>query len=139
MALTTGIFSNAHRLTVPAGQRFWRLDICGRERISRRERERAFGVPVWLEGDWAWAVQEFDGASEWGINSADEPGLVAFALRQALRLRAEELGWDGWFVMNEFTPFRLTRRIHAGRSSSSHSFLAASPTRGWRALSSSLS
>ena len=102
MALPVGIFSNAYRLAVPQKQRFWRVNIAGHERLSRPQREREFGVPVWLEGEWAYAVEKFGEAGEYDVLASDYPRLITLGLREALRLRARELSWDAWFLMNEF-------------------------------------
>jgi len=103
MALPVGLFSNAYRLTLPVGQRFWRISLRGEGAPSRRHVEREVGVPVWIHGGDAYAAAEVERANpvEFATDMKDRSHLVRFAIREALRARARGLGWDEWLLMNE--------------------------------------
>jgi hypothetical protein len=74
--------------------------------ISRRQEQVPVGTPevvrltqrsvypVWIEDDEAHLLEEVAGARDVSYLTGSRPQLGRFALREALRLRARELGWD---------------------------------------------
>jgi hypothetical protein len=102
MALTAGIFVNAYRLEVPQGLRFWKLEPSRTAGRSKRQMQRELGVPLWFSGNAAYSVSPVAEATEIEVPAAADPPLTSFAIREALKSRAASLGWDSWFVMNEF-------------------------------------
>lgn len=104
MALTAGTYINAFPVRIEERQPVTRIP--APPPASRRDLERRFGVPLFVYQGAAWTAAEIEGQQRLEIGR-DEHFLVhLFNLREALRLKAADIGWDFWFQKGEMNAVR---------------------------------
>ncbi len=102
MALSTGTYINAFPVRIPERQEVTRIPL-PRPGFPRRELEREHDVPLFVYAGYAWTAATVAGQERVELAADEHLPVHLFNLREALRLRAEELRWDFWIRQGEMS------------------------------------
>ena len=102
MPISAGTYINAFPVIIETRQPVTRIAL-PQARIRRRELERQHGTPLFLSDGFAWTAASVAGQPQVDITPQDHRGVHLFNLREALRLQAEQRGWDFWIQQGEMS------------------------------------
>ncbi|GAA1817376.1 Piwi domain-containing protein [Actinomadura chokoriensis] len=99
------MYINAYPVTIPPTQTVVRIPVPD-PATSRRELERRHRARLFLHEGAAWTAQPIDGQGTVELAAEEHLPVHLFNLREALRLRARELGWEFWISKGEMNTVR---------------------------------
>ena len=99
-----GTYINAFPVTMAETQPVTRIP--APRPASRRDLEKTHRTPLFLYDDAAWTAAEVAGQPRVDLGRNEHLLVHLFNLREALRARAREIGWDFWIAQGEMNSVR---------------------------------